>query len=558
MLCELQIKNLAVIDSMTIPIETKYLSLIGETGSGKSIIVSAISFLNGERCDYSLIREKTKKAVVLGVFHLDPAFLLKHEEVKDYIDEEGNLIIKRVMNPDKTTRNYINGEPFPLSTLKEVMSHVLSLHSQNSNSDLFLSQKQLSYIDFYCGKEIVSLKKEYLTAFETYKKKREELENLISSHKDLDRDYLSFQINEIEKYHLKENEIEDLNDEYSSLREKEIIQEKYEDFLSSFENETISLQDLLSKAISKIHSLENTPLKEKAQALKDSFMAVLDDMNSLEESYESLSIDPKRIDEINSRLFQLKDLQRKYGKTTSQILTKYQDFKEKLDFVDNFAFEVEKRKDEIQKQKEEVERLAEALSEKRKESALFLSKDINEEMSSLGLRKNGFEIQIQRKEFDDNGMDKVDFLVCFNKGLEKQPLSKAASGGEASRLMLAIKIVLNKLDPYDTMVLDEIDTGISGRSADLVSRKFQSLSSDSSLIVVSHLPQVVASSSGSIQIEKKVDKDSTFAECKSLSKEEFLAYIARMLSGNEVTEVAKKQAEELYKEYHEKNSSHRS
>lgn len=558
MLCELQIKNLAVIDSVTIPIETKYLSLIGETGSGKSIIVSAISFLNGERCDYSLLRDKTQKAVVLGVFHLDPSFLSKHQEVKDYIDEEGNLIVKRVMNPDKTTRNYINGEPLPLSSLKEVMSHVLSIHSQNSNSDLFLSEKQLSYIDFTCGKEIVSLKKEYLSAYEAFKQKAKELEQLISSHKDLDRDYLSFQIHEIEKYHLKENEIEDLNEEYSSLREKEIIKEKYENFLSSFENESFSLQDVISKAISKCHTLENTPLKEKAQSLKESFMAILEEMNSLEESYEELAIDPNRIDEINSRLFQLKDLQRKYGKTTSEILNKYQDFKEKLDLVDNFAFEVERRKDEIQKAKEKVEKIAEELSEKRKRSAQSLSKDINEEMTSLGLRKNGFEIQIQRKELDENGMDKAEFFVCFNEGLEKQPLVKAASGGEASRLMLAIKIVLNKLDPYDTMILDEIDTGISGKSADLVSRKFQSLSLDSSLIVVSHLPQVVASSSGSIQIEKKSDKDSTYAQCKSLTKEEFLAYIARMLSGNVVTEVAKKQAEELYKEYHEKNCSHRS
>ena len=274
----------------------------------------------------------------------------------------------------------------------------------------------------------------------------------------------------------------------------------------------------------------------------------VESFNLLEESYHDLNLDPNRIEYINSRLFSLKGLQRKYGKTTDEILSKLNEYEKKLKEVDDFENLKIDLQNEIDKNKEETIKKAKILSEKRKKVSISLEKSISKEMEDLGLLKDGFKVKFEESELSSDGIDKVTFEIRLNKGLDFTSLKKAASGGEASRLMLSLKVVLNALDPYNLLVFDEIDSGVSGRIASLIANKIKKVSSSCQVLVISHLAQVVSSSFSSIKITKHVSKDMTQTNAKTLNDEEFEEEIAKLLSGEKVTESAKLQAKELIKE----------
>ncbi len=550
MILELHISNFATIEETSLIFNKKSTALIGETGAGKSLIVNSLLLLTGARSDFSLLRDPEKKASVSALFQVEKAFLERHEELKDYVSDDQTILLKRVLNKDKTSRFYLNGEVVNLNTIKLVTGHLLDIHSQNAKSDLLDENKQYLYVD-YSSKKIPALKEDYQNAYQDYLRKKEEYEEFLSSNKEMDVDYLSFQIAEIEKYHLQENEIEDLNARFESLKGLDRIREKYETLLENMNASGNSFLDTLGLLSRSLRSLSDSPLKEKAEKCSEDLISFQEDFKELESQYEDLSIDPMEIDKINERLFSLKGLMRKYGSSTKEILQKYQDYKKKLN--DCLSFDEKKMdfEDEVLKKKEIAKKKAEILSSERKEAALILEKKIQEEMASLGLRKGGFFIRTSPKEeLSIDGNDKVIFYVKLNEGLEENPLSKAASGGEASRLMLALKIVLNSLDPYDLLVLDEIDTGIDGKAAYLVGKRIQSLAKDSSLLVISHLPQVVSSCQGAILIEKKTIKDSTFTMTTPLDEKGMIEQIAKMLSLEKVSKTMVQSAEELYHEFH--------
>ena len=551
MLSELHISNFAVIEDTKISFTSNYTALVGETGSGKSLIVSALLLLNGERSDFSLLRNKEKKAYVEALFTLSEEFIKKHSEVKEYVLSDNSLLIKRVLNPDKSNRIYINDEMVTLNELKKISKHLLNIHSQNSNSEIYQSEKQLSYIDFFDEKNINFIKEKYQSSYQEYKDKLKEKEELLISNKELDRDYLLFQIKEIEKYDLKENEIEDLNEEFLSLRQYDIIKQKYEAYDEVVNSSTNSLYESLSQASMRLKGFKDTPLEEKANKIFESVLSLQDELSSFEDSFKSLNFDPNRIDSINERLFKLKDLQRKYGKTTKEILSKYHDFKNKLSLMDDFEGQIALLDQQIKAKEDEVITYGRKLTEARKKASLKLAKEIGKEMCDVGLRKNAFEIAFEENKPTIDGLDKVTFLVTLNEGLEKETIQKATSGGEASRLMLALKIALNRLDPYDFIIFDEIDTGISGKIASLVAKKIQSLKDDSSILVISHLPQVVASSYSAIEVSKVTKNNMTYSTTKELSIDELYVTIGKMLSGDKVNDAAINAAKELYMEYHQ-------
>ncbi|QOS39710.1 hypothetical protein DYE49_04220 [Treponema rectale] len=549
MIEELHIANLAVIEDTTLEFHSRYTALIGETGAGKSLVVNSLLLLTGERSDYSLIRDKSKKAVISGLFHLDKAFISKHEEIAPYVDEQGELIVKRVLNPDKTGRCYLNDEIVSLNEFKTATNHLIDIHSQNAKNDLLDEMKQIRYVDEYLKDEIAKAKKDYQVSYTAYLDAKEDLKNLLEQDKELDRDYLSFQIAEIEKYHLQENEIEDLNSEYESLRGYDKLKEKYDNFLVVSESGQGSLSERLSSSVSSLRGLKDTDLAPIAELCLDDVISLQEHLRDLDMTFKDMSNDPRRLDYINERLFNLKGLQRKYGKSTKEILDKLNDYKEKLNRLDFFEDEKIRLEEVIKAKEKELALKAETLTSLRIKAGEELSLDIGKEMSSLGLRKNAFRVEVKNKDYSLDGKDNVTFKVSLNEGLDENSLAKAASGGESSRLMLALKVVLNALDPYDVLVFDEIDTGISGKTASLVAKKIKSISKDSPLIVISHLPQVVASSNSAVYIEKKSKDNMTSSVSKTLKDKEIRDYVARMLSGDKVTPAALSQADELIKEY---------
>lgn len=549
MIQELHIENLAVREDATLEFTANDVALVGETGAGKSLVVSSLLLLRGERADYSLVRDKAKKASVSALFVPSQSFLSSHEERKENL-EDGILLLKRTLNPDKTSRYYINGSPVSLSERKEVTSHLIDIHSQASRYDLLDEGKQLSYLDKYGKEPLEKAKKAFDSAYQNYLKKKEEKETLISTHKERDRDYLAFQISEIEKHHIKEHEIEDLNAEYSSFREREERKRKYDDFLSSVENGNQSLTQTLQTCVNKLHPFLTSSYKEKAEQLISLANERGDSLSSFYDSFSNIEKNSARRDEINSRLFELKGLRRKYGKTTEEILSKYHTYQSRLKERDSYE-ELRKEKDEeIKNAKEEARKKAENLSLLRKESAGKREKNIGSEREALGLLKGGFKAELIPNELASNGLEHACFSVRLNKGLGFAPLKKAASGGEASRLRLALKVVLNALDPYDLLVLDEIDTGVSGKQASLRANKVKERSKITQVVLISHLPQALSSVDAAILISKKTKDGTTKTTAKSLTKEETILEIARRLSLENRTESALNQARVLYDSYH--------
>ncbi len=549
MIQELHIENLAVREDATLEFTANDVALVGETGAGKSLVVSSLLLLRGERADYSLVRDKAKKASVSALFVPSQSFLSSHEERKEDL-EDGILLLKRTLNQDKTSRYYINGSPVSLSERKEVTSHLIDIHSQASRYDLLDEGKQLSYLDKYGKEPLEKAKKAFDLAYQNYLKKKEEKETLISTHKERDRDYLAFQISEIEKYHIKEHEIEDLNAEYSSFREREERKRKYDDFLSSVENGNQSLTQTLQTCVNKLHPFLTSSYKEKAEQLISLANERADSLSSFYDSFSNIEKNSARRDEINARLFELKGLRRKYGKTTDEILSKYHTYQSRLKERDSYE-ELRKEKDEeIHKAKEEARKKAENLSLLRKESSAKREKNIGREREALGLLKGGFKAELIPNELASNGLEHACFSVRLNKGLGFAPLKKAASGGEASRLRLALKVVLNALDPYDLLVLDEIDTGVSGKQASLRANKVKERSKITQVVLISHLPQALSSVDAAILISKKTKDGTTKTTAKSLTKEETILEIARRLSLESRTESALNQARVLYDSYH--------
>lgn len=549
MIQELHIENLAVREDATLEFTANDVALVGETGAGKSLVVSSLLLLRGERADYSLVRDKAKKASVSALFVPSQSFLSSHEERKEDL-EDGSLLLKRTLNPDKTSRYYINGSPVSLSERKEVTSHLIDIHSQASRYDLLDEGKQLSYLDKYGKEPLEKAKKAFDLAYQNYLKKKEEKETLISTHKERDRDYLAFQISEIEKYHIKEHEIEDLNAEYSSFREREERKRKYDDFLSNVENGNQSLTQILQTCVNKLHPFLTSSYKEKAEQLISLANEREDSLSSFYDSFSNIEKNSARRDEINARLFELKGLRRKYGKTTDEILSKYHTYQSRLKERDSYE-ELRKEKDEeIKNAREEARKKAENLSLLRKESAAKREKNIGSEREALGLLKGGFKAELIPNELASNGLEHACFSVRLNKGLGFAPLKKAASGGEASRLRLALKVVLNALDPYDLLVLDEIDTGVSGKQASLMANKVKERSKITQVVLISHLPQALSSVDAAILISKKTKDGTTKTTAKSLTKEEIILEIARRLSLENRTESALNQARVLYDSYH--------
>lgn len=545
----LSIKNLAVIEDCTVDLDSPYVALLGETGAGKSLIVDSLSLLQGAKADKGLIRNGEKEAKVSALFHIDEKELLPHPSLKEVVDEEGNILLGRTVSQEGSSKCMLNGGLCSLKELREVGSLLIDIHSQGENSTIADEKKALSYIDAFLPKEINPILSAYKETYSAWLSARSQKEEFLKEREDMDVDYLHFQIDEIERMHLKENEIEDLEKESQDLKGMERLRESYERLLEEGRLAEGDLLEILSSYLSKLRPFASSPLADLSQKAYDAGRDFLNAMEELQESYRQMDADPGRIDYINERLFSLKGLQRKYGKATADILSVLKEDKEKLSRIADFEGEKARLEKEEQKAKEACQKVAEKLTLAREKSAKALSSRIGKEMEDLGLPKDGFSVNFKKREIGPDGQDEALFMVKLNKGLPEAELKKVASGGESSRLMLALKAVLNHLFPADVLVLDEIDTGISGKAASLVARKIQALQKDSQVLVVSHLAQVVASSQDALEVEKKTKDGKTIVVTRRLDSQMKEKAIARMISGREVTAAALAQAKALIEEY---------
>ena len=546
MLANLRIENFAIIEDIDINFSKGMNVLMGETGAGKSIIIDALDLLSGGRSTFSKLRDDSKKAFIEGRFVFLDDFIEKNEEIKEYL--EGNeLVISRVLFPNKTSSCRINGLTTSLSNVQKIMKKVIDIHSQGDNSLLLDERNYLSLLDNYLEEKSYDELKNKVSA--NYKKinlKRKEIEDYKKETNLVDEDYLRYQVEEISRFNLKENEIEDLNEELYSLDEYSKINDSFKAFKDFYYgNNSISVDSFLSSLKGFLTPLNKSLLENEASKAIESIYELENNLDEIFSKYDKLDFSEERIDEINRRLYELSGLQHKFGKRTSDILARYEDYKTKLDNISNYQENLDKLESELEALRDETMKDSIKLSSLREKRSSKLIKAINDELNDLGIKEGGFSISLERKELSSFGIDQVNFMISLNKGMKFVSLKEAASGGENSRLMLALKTVFNKINPYDVMIFDEIDVGISGNIAFKVSKKIEEISSSSQVIVISHLVQVVANGDNHLFVYKEDGEEKTTSHIKYLSEEELVNEVAKMLSLDKVSESSLASSREL-------------
>ena len=547
MLQNLRIQNFAIIDDMEIDLHAGLQVLLGETGAGKSIIAEALSLLKWTKSSFSKIKDENKNAIIEGTFVLSDEFINRHTNLKEYMEGNSNeLVITRVLTPNKTSKARINGETVSLSELKEVMEYVIDIHSQGENYLLFDENNHLMFLDYFDSDgKIKNAKEEFNASFKEYKRIKEAYKELYDSIHGEDREYLEYQRNEIAKYNLEPNEIEDMEKELQDSEDFEDLKDYYQEFKEVYDSQEGSFEGALMSLKNTLRKLCSSPISQSANLALDKAGELDDALSDVINEYDSLDFDPARIEYINSRLYSLKDLRHKYGTKTSDILDALKEIEEKISNIDSFELDKERLESNENKALETLKLKADKLSAVRHKAAQSLEKAMNNELESLGLLSGGFKVDISKDEIKHNGQDLVRFMLALNKGSKFLPLKEAASGGENSRLMLALKALFNRLSPYDVIIFDEIDTGVSGSVANKVGDKIKEISNDSQTIVITHLAQVAAKGDCHYLVSKNDINGTTVSNIKIIDGDAVVYEIARMISGENVTEQALSLAREL-------------
>lgn len=556
MLFELSIKNFAIIEDLKVQF-TKGLNLItGETGSGKSIIIEALGMILGGRGTKDSIRTGNDKAILQATFLIEDISRIKpilYEYGID-IDKDGLLIISREISINHPTISRINGRPVTLNILNKISSHLVDIFAQNEHQSLLNISNHRKLIDSFGDKDFNNLQKMIKEAYEKYIEIKKEFDNMDmdSNQREREIDLLKFQINEIDNACLNDEDEEDIENEFNKLNNiKEIslgLGEIIESLNSSnYDNNTVI--DYINRNVSILSDLVkfDQGLKEYLQKMQD-ISYELQDLNSELNHYMGrMDIDEERLYILNERLNLINKLKKKYGNSIKEIIRYRESMNENLQKLLNHENEVQKLKAKIEHDEKLIYELAHNLSQYRKSISLSLEKNIAKELEDLSMNDVIFKVNIvESNNLSSEGIDQVEFLISTNSGEELKSLSRIVSGGEMSRIMLGFKSILAKYDGIPTLVFDEIDTGISGRTAQVVGEKIYEISKSHQVILISHLPQIAALADSHYVISKSVnEKHKVTANVLKLTDQERIYELGRLLGGFNVTDTTLKHAQEM-------------
>jgi len=543
MLLSLNISNFAVFENVFISFDSGFNVFTGETGSGKTILIEAIRLILGERASKELIRKNKNSAYIEGIFDISGNdslyFMLKNMDIK--IDKDDFLIISRELMDNGKSINKLNGRTVPLNTIKTIGSFLIDIYGQFGHESLFKKENHIKLLDSMIHKELSTLLHDYNESFLKYNKLCKEIEilkgKLLNKEKKIEQ--IRYEIDEIDDAQLKESEEDELLKKIKKLSNiQEIKKSLYE-----------AIRNIHSDSLNNVYSILNR-IQGYDEKLED-FLSRLD--IQLEElkllSYDlrdysdSLDIDEKELINIENRMSLINRLKRKYGFSIEKINEYRNSSYEEL----NLLLEADSKLNSLIAQRDklfkELTFHAETISQKRKEAAGFLEKQILVELNDLNMKNIRFKVDIQRKEISSDGADDVEFLISTNVGSDLNSVQKIVSGGEASRIMLAFKKI--KSDTGQTMVFDEIDTGISGKTAQMAGVKMNYISLNNQVICVTHSPQIASISKNHFLIEKKVIGNDTYSRVEKLDDENKIYEIARLLSGMKITDKSLNNAKEL-------------
>ncbi len=546
MIRQISIKNFAIIDDLIIDFNNGFNVFSGETGAGKSIIIDALSLLLGARADSSMVRHGTSKAKIEGVFELSDE-LIKKFELEDYAEDNLIIITKELDASGKSTCK-VNGSITTISNIKHITENILDIHSQNDNQYLLNKNYHLDLLDAFANNNISNEKNEYASAYKIYKDAKTELDELktLSFNQDL-YDLMKFQYDEIEAADLKENEIEELEIEQKRIQNYAKISDKTKEINEALSGERGALSALYIAKRS-IESMANDPLFAKYIDKSNELFYQLEDFtSSFKNDFGSISYDEYSINAIQERIFVVNKLKRKYGDSTTAILTKKNELAESLSKMENKANRIEELEAKMDSLRNDCLTKGKILDVKREEASKKLMQEIEKQLKDLYLSDAKFGLIINPlNEPNEKGISEYEFSASLNPGTPLKPLIKIASGGEMSRLMLGLKIVFNRLYGVSSSIFDEIDTGVSGKVARAVGLKMYELAKDMQVITITHSPQIASIGNYHYFVSKNVKNNETFSEVKLLNEEERIFEIAKMVSDSaSPSKAAKANAKEL-------------
>lgn len=550
MLTELNIRNFAIIDSINITFEKGFNVLTGETGAGKSIIVDAVELALGGRASAEMIRSGCDEAVVEAAFDISDSKGLTKEIGEMGIEVDETLLIKRVVSASGKNKVFINGSMATLNMLSDIGDSLIDIHGQHEHQRLLKVERHIDILDEFAGLSL--LRQEMDGIYSELNRVRDELQSLNTSEAEKVKklDLLKFQSDEIERVALKEGEEEGLLGERKLLSNSERLFDAGNTALELLYSQSGSALELVKKAGSKVVEIAtlDESLKATEETINSAYASIEDAAMTLRDYIGKISFEPEKLNEIEERLDLIGRLKRKYGNTVSEILKYKEEVDKELSGIERAEERIVELEREGERLKSEGLKIAETLSERRVKAAQELKKKAEGELSDLGMKKAVFEVNIERlNDISAKGLDKIEFLLSSNPGEPPKPLSKIASGGELSRIMLALKKVLAGSSGVPTMIFDEVDSGIGGGVAEIVGRKLREVAQGRQVLCITHLPQIAAMADLHYAVSKVEDKGRTVTTVKRLEKSDRIDEIARMLGGMTITEATKRHAEEMLK-----------
>lgn len=538
MINTLHIKNIGIIDDVTISLNEGFNVLTGETGAGKTLIIGSLQILSGGRFSKEMIRNGEKNSYVEACLYLPNSEF-----------EDGMVVVSREININGKNICKINGRLVTVSELKTFMSQIIDIHGQNENQSILDISTHIDLIDGYASKEIKNYKEKYKKLYEEYQNIKTELAKNYGDDREKQRklDLLEYQIKEIEEAKLKEDEEEELENKRKIM----MASEKISTNLMEAENQISSnIIDSINSAIKSLAKIEqyNEEYSNLAKRLRDSYYEIQEVGRDLETFSEDTYYDEKEQSEVEVRLDLINSLKRKYGNNISEILRYKEEINKEIFEIKNletYVISLKKQQTDIEKQMIEISEKMHKIREKYSEE---LSTKINKELKDLEMKNAKFSVNIEflQEKFNINGLDKVEFMISTNVGDEAKSLIKIASGGEMSRIMLAIKNVLTDVDKIPVIIFDEIDTGISGIAANSTGEKMKQISKKHQVLCVTHLASIAAKGDYNYFVSKEVKDEKTKTKIKLLSEQEVLEEIARISSGA-ITDISINHAKELRK-----------
>jgi len=551
MLLEISIKNFAIIEEISLNFEKGMTVLTGETGAGKSIIIDAMNMMLGSRATTDVIRHGAPKAEIEGLFavesnrHLTTLF---EEQGLEWTDE---LIIRREILQNGRSVSRINGQMVNLSVLKAVGQHLVDIHGQHDQEELMRSQLHITMLDEFGDAAFFQTKAAYRQTFEDYKRLRKQVVELQRNQQENKAriEMLEFQIAEIEAATLEVEENVRLEQERQRLLNHKMIADTLTNAYTMLDAEEFSSLSNVRSAMNDLESIEeyDPSYKELSSQLSETFYALEDITKRLEDVVDGLEFDGNRLMQVESRLDLIHSITRKYGGQVKDVLEYLAQITKEYSLLTGSDLSSEDMEKELKRLEKSLVTLAQDLSDQRHTLAQALENEIQQELADLYMDKARFQVRFSKAKFNREGNEAVEFYISTNPGEDFKPLVKVASGGELSRLMLAIKSAFSRKEGKTSIVFDEVDTGVSGRVAQAIAAKIHKIGQNGQVLAISHLPQVIAAADYQFYIEKISDEHSTVSTVRLLNREERIEEIAKMLAGEDLTEAARQQAEQLLK-----------